>query len=195
MTLTIPAYAAETHNALIAPKPAVIAKKEAQTVQYTLKINDKDVDLKNHGIVVINDKIMVPVRSTSEALGFTVKWEGKNKEIHINNGTMQANLFIGKDSYAAYSSKAIGMTAPQSLGVAPTIIEGFTYVPVDFYTVIFLNPNCVTVKDNVVSISSDSVRPNTQIINGMPNPLVKYSTLDEARKAIVIDSFLCLMYK
>lgn len=187
MIAAIPAYAAGTHNALISPKPAVIAKKEAQTVQYTLKINDKDVDLKNHGTVIINDKVMIPLRITAEALGFTVTWDGKKQAVHMDNGLMQTDLTIGKDNYFAYSSKALGMTAPQSLGAAPTIIKGSVYVPVDFYKIIFHNPNCVTIKDKVISISYAPVRPNTQFINGMPNPLVKYSTLDEARKAIGYD--------
>ncbi|BAU28450.1 uncharacterized protein DUF4367 [Aneurinibacillus soli] len=181
----VPAFAAEATNVLISPNPTAAVTQKSPVVQYTLKINDKNVDLGTKKIVVIKDRIMVPLRITSEALGFTLKWDEKKQIIHMDNGTMQTDLTLGEDNYFAYSSKAIGMTAPRSLGVAPTIIKGTTYVPVDLYNIVLTDPNCVSIKGSVISISIGSTKPKeTSASIGMPNPLVNYSTLDEVRKAV-----------
>jgi hypothetical protein len=175
-------------NVLISPNPVVVTKKDASAIQYVLKANDKVVNLGKLEIIEIDGHIMVPVRLTSETFGFMVNWDGNKKAINIDNGTMQADLYIGKDTYAAHSSKAIGMTAPQSLGVAPAVINGSTYVPVDFYKIIFSNPDCVTVKDRIINITSGSSEPNsTQNAIGIPNPMAKCNTLEEARKAVGYD--------
>lgn len=180
--MSVPAFAAEATNAL-SPKHTAVVTQKSPVVQYTLKINNKTVELGTEKIVLMEDQIMVPLKITSEALGFTLKLDEQKQTIHMDNGTMQTDLIVGEDTYFAYSSKAIGMTAPLSLGVAPTIIEGSIYVPVDLYKVLLTDPNCVSIKDHVINISTDSMTSKKPASIGLPNPLVNYSTLDEARKA------------
>lgn len=179
----VPAFAAETSNALISPALTTAVAQKSPAMQYILKINGKNIDLGTLNIVKMNEQIMVPLRITSEALGFTVTWDGTKQTIHMDNGTMQTDLTLGEDNYFAYSSKAVGMTAPQRLGVAPTIIKGSSYVPLDFFKILLTDPNCISIKDSVISISTDSPKRN-ETSTSIPNPLVNYSTLDEARKAI-----------
>lgn len=130
MTFTaVSAFASETSNAYIFPNHAVTVTQESSAVQYTLNVNGKNVDIGTLKIVEIKEQIMVPLKITAEALGFTVMWDGVNQVIHLDNGTLQTNLTIGEEIYFISSSKAIGMTAPQSLEVAPIIMTGSTYVP------------------------------------------------------------------
>lgn len=181
--MSVPAFAAEPTN-VFSPKHTSVVTQISPVVQYTLKINNKTVGLGMEKIVVMEDQIMVPLKITSEALGFTLKLDEQKQTIHMDNGSMQTDLTMGEATYFAYSSKAIGMTAPLSLGVAPAIIEGSIYVPVDLYKVLLTDPNCVSIKDHVINISTDSMKPKKPASIGLPNPLVNYSTLDEARKAV-----------
>ncbi|OAJ73333.1 copper amine oxidase [Brevibacillus sp. SKDU10] len=181
--MSVPAFAAGTTNVL-SPKHTAVVTQKSPVVQYTLKINNKTVELGTEKIVVMEDQIMVPLKITSEALGFTLKLDEQKQSIHMDNATMQTDLTVGEDTYFAYSSKAIGMTAPLNLGVAPAIIEGSIYVPVDLYKVLLTDPNCVSIKDRVINISTGPMKPKKTASIGLPNPLVNYSTLDEARKAV-----------
>lgn len=179
----VPAFAAETSNALLSPASTAAVAQKSPAVPYILKINGKNIDLGTLNIVKMKEQIMVPLKITAEALGFTVTWDGTKRIIHMDNGTMQTDLTLGEDNYFAYSSKAYGMTAPQRLGVAPTIIKGSSYVPLDFFTILLTDPNCVSIKASVISISTASPKRDETSIS-IPSPLVNYSTLDEARKAI-----------
>lgn len=181
--MSVPAFAAEPSN-VFSPKHTSVVTQISPVAQYTLTINNKTVGLGTEKIVVMEDQIMVPLNITSEALGFTLTLDEQKQTIHMDNGTMQTDLSMGNATYFAYSSKAIGMTAPLSLGVAPAIIEGSIYVPVDLYKVLLTDPNCVSIKDRVINISNDSMKPKKPASIGLPNPLVNYSTLDEARKAV-----------
>lgn len=180
MSLAVP-IDAQAINQMVTANPAVTASQKSNEVQYALRVNNKNVNLGKLKIVSNKNNILVPLKITSEALGFTVKWNGNKKTIHIDNGIMQADLTLGINSYCAYSSKAIGMTKPESLSEAPKIIQGSTYIPVEFFKIVLTDANCVTIKDGIVNISSkDKGENQTQI----PNPLVDYNTVDEARKAV-----------
>ena len=69
--------------------------------------------------------IMVPVRAIAEALGFTVHWDEAARMVVLNN-------FItfepGKDYYT------YARMAPFTLGAAPELKDGRTYVPLKLFT-------------------------------------------------------------
>lgn len=186
LTAATTIFAAKANNLVILPNPPQVVSQEYTSLKYTLEINGKPVDLGTLQIVKINDRIMVPLTATSEALGFTVTWDNEKKSAHMDNGRIQTDLTIGNDNYCAYSSKALGRTAPASLGAAPTIIGGSTYVPVEFYKILFTGSDSVSVKDNVISIStgSNESKKASGSTAKIPCPIIGYSTLDEARKAI-----------
>lgn len=80
-----------------------------------------DVNLKE------NDGIkMFPLRSTCEGLGYTVNWNGENRSIEIIRGANFIKIAIDKDEYAFSRRRA------ESIGAAPKLVEGVTYVPVSF---------------------------------------------------------------
>ncbi|MGE5372326.1 MAG: copper amine oxidase N-terminal domain-containing protein [Solirubrobacterales bacterium] len=124
--------------------------------QYMLSVNGKKVDLGTQKIVKIKNVVMVPLRITSEALGCTVTWDAEKKAVRMDDGVWGTELIIGKDEYGKHSVNAIGLPVPQKLGVAPTIIGGSAYIPVDFYSKV-LSGYPVSIKKNVIQISSPSI--------------------------------------
>ncbi len=94
-------------------------------------------DISSMDIIVDNQKIegpaaytneqnvvMVPLRAISEALGFNVSWNNELRSVAIGK-TM--TLKIGEDNYI------FAKMAQIKLGTAPVIIEGRTFVPLNFF--------------------------------------------------------------
>lgn len=67
--------------------------------------------------------VMVPLRATAEALGYEVTWLEESQTVMVG----KASLVIGLDAYA------FARMAPQSLGAAPELREGRTFVPMEFF--------------------------------------------------------------
>lgn len=126
---------------------------------------------------------MVPLRSVSEALGWTVTWDGSLPGARVETGQVHIDLTLGKDTYQTVSSTAIGMSAPFSLGAAPTMLEpGTIYVPAELFQVLLGN------REGTVSIGDDgsvsiSQSGGTQVIS----PLHQHETLAELRSTVGFD--------
>ena len=105
-------------------------------------------------IATINNTRMIPVRNISETLGYSVEWLGETKEIVVSRSNDVFRMKIGEDCYRT-SEKEV------SLGAAPIISNGSTYVPLTFLTelmnekTVFGN-NAVTVFGRAVITSVDS---------------------------------------
>ena len=82
-----------------------------------------------------NGVAMVPLRLTAELCGFTVKWNAKDRTVHLTNGTVQTTVTIGQDEYfrATALPDADGMSRPGALGAAPYITQSRTWVPVELF--------------------------------------------------------------
>lgn len=194
------AVAATTATATTAAATAtadVNAGVQYTATAYTVKYNNAAIDLKSDSVVQIGKVVMVPLRPVSEALGFTLHWDDAQKAIHLEDGLMQSDIRVGDNNYFAYSSGALGMTAPEKLGEAPVIINNSTYVPVDFYKILLTYNKAVTVSDKLITIVKN---PNDKVVKSpvknitleksstqMENPLVEYKTLADARKAAGIN--------
>jgi hypothetical protein len=78
-----------------------------------------------------NDRTMVPVRSPSEALGFTVEFKASENIVHLIKGDVTIELYIGKTGL-----KKIVNGQPDVIketDVAPYIKDDSIYVPVRFF--------------------------------------------------------------
>jgi len=111
----------------------------AQTVPETIYVVEDNVWLTTAGEIPVlvdgkvvhalssyvkEDKtVMVPLRAAAEALGYEVTWLEESQTVMVG----KASLVIGKDAYA------FARMAPQSLGAAPELREGRTFVPADFF--------------------------------------------------------------
>lgn len=126
---------------------------------------------------------MVPLRTVSEALGWTVAWDGSLPGARVETDQVHMDLTLGKDTYQTVSSTAIGMSAPFSLGAAPAMLEpGTIYVPAELFQVLLGN------REGTVSISTDgtvsiSQSGGAQIIS----PLHQHATLAQLRSAVGFD--------
>lgn len=69
--------------------------------------------------------IMVPLRHIAEALGFNVMWNGEMQLVMLSDSF---TLTIGRDAYVDMSKDE-----PVTLGTAPVIREGRTFVPLHFF--------------------------------------------------------------
>lgn len=155
---------------------------------YKLVINGENVD-STQEIYTFKNHIMVPVRLVAEKLGFKIEWNESEQSISLDNGVVKTSITIGIDSYYMSSSFAIGMSAPTPIGVAPTIKNSLTYVPVDMFKILLGEDN-VKIDNNVININADDVDDIIVIDDGytqIPNPFVEYDSIENAKKAISFD--------
>lgn len=104
-------------------------------------IDGKEITIKSRELKLVNNNLMVPLKSTAESLGFKVKMDKGSAE--INNDEIKSTITVGEDLYFYASSHAIGMTAPESLGIAPIIENDNIYVPIQMYNLLYNNSKAV----------------------------------------------------
>lgn len=137
----------------------------AQTTPSKIIVLDKKQemheDVASMDIVVNNQKInapaayrnaegitMVPVRAIAEALDFSVTWEGKTQSVRIGMGM---SLTIGVDYYTYMR------TAPIYLGAAPELVNGVTYVPLNFFSEVARMNNAYVFEGQIVIDNSEKM--------------------------------------
>ncbi len=148
------------YNGTIFDKKLVVTYKNstrsipAQTTPTKIVVLDNQVgDVSTFDIIVNNQKInclpaytndngivMVPVSKIVQALGYSVKWDGKTKSVTIGKGIV---CTIGDDNYIYYKM------APIKLETAPELIKGTTYVPINFFSDV-LNINADIIGGQIV---------------------------------------------
>jgi Copper amine oxidase N-terminal domain len=103
-------------------KPAIDINNVAK---WSIQVNGTDLDIADEAVYVKEDNVMIPLRKVSEALGFTLTWDGQAKATEVLRGAMWSKVTIGKDEY---SFAKMGL----QLGKAPEMTNSLTYVPVSF---------------------------------------------------------------
>lgn len=128
---------------------------------------------------------MVPLRSTAEALGWSVTWEGSLPGARVDNGLSHIDVTLGVDLYQLISTNAIGASAPFSLGAAPAMLEkGTIYVPASLFAALLGN------RENAVTIGADGTVAISAAQGGsaqIPNPLRTHETLEALKAAVGFD--------
>jgi len=76
--------------------------------------------------------VMVPVRAVADALGYEVKWDHETKSVMLG---VAIHLWIGN------TEVHFGRMAPIVIPTAPQIVDGSTYVPLDFFKSVLGLPN------------------------------------------------------
>lgn len=118
------------------------------------RLNGSDVSAL-YDAAVKNDVVMLPARQIAEALGYTISWSEEN-------GAGIAGGFI-KEGVNAYSANG---NPSRELPTAPVIMDGVSYVPIDYFTDV-LNEN-VSYDGKVVRLfkqTKDAGNFDKQIIN------------------------------
>lgn len=136
-TVIAPAPIAANEPAVIAPAP--IAEDEPLIGVPQITVNGEAVDLSKTSLsqymYAENGNTMVPLRAVAEKMGYTVDWNGEKQAVTVGNDTWEVVLQIGEDNYFGVTKikDAVGMTAPQSYGAAPQLIENTTFVPAKMF--------------------------------------------------------------
>ncbi|MDO5141838.1 MAG: stalk domain-containing protein [Eubacteriales bacterium] len=77
--------------------------------------------------------VAVPLRAVAEKLGFAVTW--CDGVITVDDGQTRCTITVGVDRYQTENSApdVPGISAPVSLGMAPYVVDGVSYVPVALF--------------------------------------------------------------
>lgn len=169
---------------VIAPAPA--AEETLDGVQ-TITVNNEAVDFSGTNlsqyIFEENGNVMVPVRAVAEKMGFTVGWDADNQAVTVGDETWEVMAYIGLDNYVGVSKTAIGMTAPQSYGSAPQLIEDTTFVPAKMFELMGYTYHAVGQFVDFEKIGAAEDENNVQI----PNPFVSYESLADVKEVLSFD--------
>jgi len=98
-----------------------------ELIEKNITINGEILD-KN--TTTVNDNLMVPLRDTLESLDYEVIWNNDTRSVEIMKLNQWTSIRIDNNSY--FKNKM----AHQPLSHAPIIINGSTYVPVEFFNAI-----------------------------------------------------------
>lgn len=131
-------------------------------IEKNIIINEKSLE-KNSA--VINGNLMVPLRETLETLGYDIKWNNDTRRVDIHKLNQWTSVKINENSY--FKNKM----APQPLSHAPIIIDGSTYIPVEFLNVILdlglsIDDGHLTVSENDMAIHSGYIQKINYKANG-----------------------------
>jgi hypothetical protein len=99
-----------------------VASASAESVQVTINGSPLQLDVPP---VIINGRVMVPLRAIFEALGATVQWNPADQSIVATKGNTTIKLQVG-------STSALNNGAQVTLDATPQIVDGRTLVPVRF---------------------------------------------------------------
>jgi len=75
---------------------------------------------------IIEGITMIPLRKTLEAFGYQFTWHEASKRVDLSKGPLWTSITIGENAY--FRQKM----APWALSSAPIILDGHTWVPVEF---------------------------------------------------------------
>lgn len=93
-------------------------------VQAPVVVNEQIIEAPE-SFTLEDGTLMLPLRALAEALGFDVTWDDVTRSIRLG---VAINITIGSTSYL------VGRMAPIELTHAPVIVEGRTYVPIEFFS-------------------------------------------------------------
>lgn len=174
-------FAAESEPIVIAPAPAT---EETLDGVQTITVNNETVDFSSANlsqyIFEENGNVMVPVRAVAEKMGFTVGWDGENQAVTVGDETWEVKAYIGLDNYVGVSKTAIGMTAPQSYGAAPLLIDETTFVPAKMFELLDYTYQAVGQFVNFEKINAVEDENPVQI----PNPFVSHESLADVKEVL-----------
>lgn len=144
--IAIPALAADPADP---EPPQVIAPAPEEAIAapgFAVEIDGEDAGAQA--------RVMVPLRAIAEKLGFTVAWD--NGVITVTGPERYAELTVGTDRYFAAPTQEGMMGASLfSLGCAPVLMDGATYVPVELFDALLgCQEGTVTLEGNIVMIST-----------------------------------------
>ena len=99
----------------------------------------KNIELGRYGVLIYKGKIMVPLKTTAESLGFKVEADEDNKTVRIDNGKIKINIYVGTDGYFYLNNDPNSMVLQvmHELGAETINVDNIVYVPINLYNDVF----------------------------------------------------------
>jgi len=101
----------------------IVLKVGSPTI--TVNGTSEKIDAQGSKPIIKDGRTLLPIRTLIESLGGTVEWDAKEQKVTITLNGHSMVLWIGKTTALVDGNKV-------SLDVAPTIINGRTYLPLRF---------------------------------------------------------------
>ena len=150
---------------LMLARPAAAADTSAAkntAVMIRVGLENKELDLTKLPLQPYQDGDvwMVPLRLISEALGYQVSWDKATGAVTVDDGHIQkATLYNGTEKVAFEGHlKNIDMSRTIENAVSTVIHDGYTYVPLVFFSELL---NDVSVEDRVITVAPSMSEINT----------------------------------
>ncbi len=110
---------------LTSQNSAVLKVSQKDPQQINVILNGKLLEFADARPIIVNDRVLVPLRAVAEEMDCTVEWQPP-KYVTIVNGQTSFMLTIGSKQIRYASGKS------KTMDVAPAVINSRTYVPVRF---------------------------------------------------------------
>lgn len=102
---------------------SILARENSSNI-YTIFNNNKKINF-DTDIIIVDGRIMVPVRNIAESLGCNISWDKSKKLVTIQSNNI-IYIYVGTKFVSVYGQRDI------ELDVIPFINEGRVYVPLRF---------------------------------------------------------------
>lgn len=183
----------------------ILANKDFSINDLIIKINDSTLESKFKPYVE-NNTIMLPLNDVATSLGFNITWNEKLNQIDINKGPIFTSIKNNENRYF------FGRMAPVKLNEAPKIIDGTTYVPVEFFSNILRIDNKydsknlslnLGLKDKEAGNSTDIIKEKISIdgnasdsrtVESFSNNEIK-RTVNEDENNVTVEGFITQIIK
>jgi len=135
MTMSIPAQAAPT-KVMLLPEAVVIEETEEKLSGVVVDGAVFDCEVKE-----ADGAKMLPIRSISEKLGYTVTWNGENRSVLVSGENNALTIVLDDVNVTTTARNA------QALAKAPALLDGLTYVTPDFFALLTGDAELVQIND------------------------------------------------
>jgi|GEM_PF-7131624 len=110
-----------------------ISRSKIFTVDKKLKISKDGSYIKTDADpVIVNNRVLIPIRVVTESLGGTVNWNAKTKNVTIQLKSRDQSKQVKKFDFTIGSKLSKINGIEKSMDVAPIIINNRTYIPIRF---------------------------------------------------------------
>ena len=114
---------------------------EALPERYSLIVNGRGIDTKTlpHALYTKHTAIMVPLKETAEALGYTVTWDAQKGCAHVDMSVASMDVYPNQDTYNRVGKlKNINLDMDAHYSIPADVWKGHLYVPAPMFR-LFLN--------------------------------------------------------
>ena len=142
-----------------------------------ITVNGTEIDAPDY--FMKDETLMLPLRAITEALGFEIEWQGETGTIILTRGPLYITMSAFADGYT------FSKTAPMTLGTAPILTEGTTFVPENFITEILDGAYAIDEAGNIKIVWGDM--KDVALITGLSTEEKQITVTDIIKGEVVLN--------